>query len=341
MITIRSHKAYKIGVYLLAFFVFIGTNLFSTLIFDRSPHIHDEAGYDFQAKIFLLGRLFVPSSCAKELFDFPHVINNGRWYSQYSPGFPALLAIGHLFRAQWIVNPFFASFLIILLFCLGKEIFDERTGFLAALIASLSCWFITLSSTLMSHTSHLFFCTLFLLFFIRFTKTPNLKNGIIAGTGIFMAFLIRPYESILFAIAPAIYLLFKLIKEPKKYFKNSLIISLMALGAAVILMLYNYGTTGHPLKMGYIERYGADHGLGFGKTGYLGVPHTFLRGCNYIWANIVQLHLHLFGWPGSSFLGIILFLVFYFRRVFRHQSQAEETLLIFILLTTAIGFLPY
>jgi len=335
------HPKYKNFVYLLTAIVFIGTNLIALFIFDRTPHIHDEAAYDFQAKIFLLGRLYVPSPCAKEFFDFPHVINNGRWYSQYPPGFPALLAIGYIFKAPWVINPLFAALTIILIFYLGTELFDEKTGFWAALFASLSYWFLILSSTLMSHTTHLFFCTLFLLFYIRAWRNPSLKNGFISGFGFFMAFLIRPYESVLFAVAPAIYLLFVFIKEPKKYYKATLALALMALLAAGALMAYNYGTTGHPLKMGYIERYGPDHGVGFGKKGYTGVPHTFLRGANYAWANLVQLHLHLFGWPISSLLGVIIYLFFLIKEFPKHCSDPLKLLLLFIILSTFFGLIFY
>ncbi len=334
-------KKYHTYIYWLALIVFIGTNLISLFIFHRSPHIHDEAAYDFQAKIFLLGRLYVTSPCAKEFFDFPHVINNGRWYSQYPPGFPALLAAGHIFKAPWIINPVFAALFIILVFFLGKELFNEKTGFLAALLTSLSYWFLILSSTLMSHTAHLFFCTLFLLFFIRSIKTPDLKNGFIAGFAFFMAFLIRPYESVLFAIAPAIYILFKFLKEPKKYLKATMAMAIMAFLAVAVLMVYNYGTTGNPLKMGYIERYGPDHGLGFGRKGYTGIPHTFMKGAQYVGKNIEQLHLHLFGWPISSLLGVLIYLFFFIRGRSEQINRPLEFLQLFIILLTCCGLIIY
>lgn len=78
-------------VLLLALLAFAGSLIISEIVFARSPFIHDEFGYIFQAKIFLAGKLYAPSPCPREAFDFPHIINNGRWYSQYPPGFPMLL----------------------------------------------------------------------------------------------------------------------------------------------------------------------------------------------------------------------------------------------------------
>ncbi len=332
---------YLIYVCLLAALVFLTTNLISLYVFNRTPHIHDEAAYNFQAKIFLKGRLYVPSPCAKEIFDFPHVVNNGRWYSQYPPGFPALLSIGYIFKAPWIINTLFAAMTIILIFFLGIELFDETVAFLASLLASLSYWFLILSSTMLSHTSHLFFCTVFLLFYMRFLKRPGLTNSLIAGFGFFMAFLIRPYESVLFAIPPAICLLFLMLKEPKKYLKTALPMAFMAALSLAALLAYNYGTTGNPFKMGYIERYGPEHGIGFGRKGYTDTPHTFLRGANQTAQHFYQLHLHLFGWPISSLLGLLLYLFFFVKNYKDRKRKARELLLMFIILSTVFGLFIY
>jgi len=332
---------YLIYVYLLAALVFLTTNLISLYIFNRTPHIHDEAAYNFQAKIFIKGQLYISSPCAKEIFDFPHMVNNGRWYSQYPPGFPALLSIGYIFKAPWIINTLFAALTIILIFFLGIELFDEQVAFLASLFASLSYWFLILSSTMLSHTTHLFFCTLFLLFYIRFIKRSDLTNSLIAGFGFLMAFLIRPYESVLFAVPPAIYLLFLMFKEPKKYLKTALPMAFMAALSLTTLLAYNYGTTGNPLKMGYIERYGPAHGIGFGKTGYTGIPHTFFRGADLTAKHFYQLNLHLFGWPISSLLGLLLCLFFFVKNYKDRKTKDLELLLLFIILSTVFGLFIY
>ncbi len=332
---------YLIYVCLLAALVFLTTNLISLYIFNCTPHIHDEAAYNFQAKIFIKGQLYISSPCAKEIFDFPHVVNNGRWYSQYPPGFPSLLSIGYIFKAPWIINTLFAALTIILIFFLGIELFDEKVAFLASLLASLSYWFLILSSTMLSHTTHLFFCTLFLLFYIGFIKRPGLTNSLLAGFGFLMAFLIRPYESVLFAIPPAIYLLFLMFKEPKKYLKTALPMAFMAALSLATLLAYNYGTTGNPLKMGYIERYGPEHGIGFAKTGYTGIPHTFFRGADLTAKHFYQLHLHLFGWPISSLLGILLYLFYFVKNYKIREERNLEALLLFIILSSIVGLLFY
>ncbi len=120
-----------------ALFVFIFTNLFSFFIFEHIPHINDEVGYLFQAKIFKTGQLYASSPCAKDFFNFTHIINNGKWYSQYPPGYPFLLLLGLVIQAPWLINPFLAAFSIILFYFLGKEIYDSQVGLLAAIFGSI------------------------------------------------------------------------------------------------------------------------------------------------------------------------------------------------------------
>jgi hypothetical protein len=86
-------------VILASVFVLVFCSLFSSFVFERVPHVNDEIAYLFQAKLFQSGRLYSPSPCGREFFDFPHIINNGKWYSIYPPGFPLLLVFGLAFRA--------------------------------------------------------------------------------------------------------------------------------------------------------------------------------------------------------------------------------------------------
>jgi hypothetical protein len=66
--------------------VFTATNLVCYFIFNHIPHIVDSVDQMFHGKIFLLGKLSVPSPEPREFFEVVHMINNGKWYSQYPPG---------------------------------------------------------------------------------------------------------------------------------------------------------------------------------------------------------------------------------------------------------------
>ena len=288
-----------------ALFVFIFTNLFSFFIFNHIPHVNDEIDNLFQAKIFKSGRLYVPSPCAKESFDFPHMINNGKWYSHYTPGYPFLLLLGLLVQAPWLINPLLAALSIILFYFLGKEIFNSKVGILASVLGAVSIWFLVMSSTMMSHTSCLFFTSLFLLFLFRSIKNPSITNGLFAGLGWGMAFLIRPYNIVLISIPFLIYYAVILSKDLRKRLKNAVAFGLIIIISLSILMVYNQITNDHPLLMGYIVCHGPDHGIGLGRKGYTEIPHTPFLGAFKIGESLESINNYLFGWPLSSFLAIL------------------------------------
>jgi len=288
-----------------ALFVFIFTNLFSFFNFNHIPRVHDEIDYLFQAKIFKSGRLYVPSPCAKEFFDFPHMINNGKWYSQYTPGYPFLLLLGVLIQAPWLMNPLLAALSIILFYFLGKEIFNSRVGIFAAALGAVSIWFLLMSSTMMSHTSSLFFTSFFLLFVFRSLKNPSITNGLFAGLGLGIAVLIRPYNAFLLSFPFLLYYAVRLIREPKKRLKNATAFGLITLAFLTVLLIYNQMTNGHPLRMGYLVLHGEEHSLGFGRSGYTDIPHTPFLGTLRIGESLGALNKYLFGWPLSSFLALL------------------------------------
>lgn len=299
-------------VLLSAFFVFIFTCLFNTLVFQNIPHVHDEIGYLFQAKIFKLGHLAVPLPCAKEFFEFPHIINDAKWYTIYPPGHPFLLLLGLLVGAPWIIGPLLASFAIILFFFLGKTVYGEKdVGILASILGASSIWLLLMSSTMMSHTSSLFFSTLFLLFLAKSKETPSLRNGLAAGAGIGMAFLIRPYNAVLFS---AVYLFaysISVLKDFHRRWKNAAAMGAVILAFGLLLAAYNGLTNGHPLRMGYATLKSEVNTIGFGRTASFDSPFMPAFSRDQIMENVGAISAYLFGWPVSSLLALIPLLLLY------------------------------
>jgi hypothetical protein len=286
--------------------VFVFCSLFSSLVFERVPHVNDEIAYLFQAKLFQSGRLYAPSPPCREFFDFPHIINNGRWYSIYPPGFPMLLAIGLILRAPWLVNPLLAALSVILIFFLGKEIYGAKVGLPAALLSSISPWFLVMSSTMMSHTSSMFFNALFLLFLFRSLRKPSLGLGVAAGIGWGTAFLIRPVNTLFFSFVFLLYYVFRLVKiRSGAARRNALAFTTTALIFAGSFLFYNFLTNGGPFRMGHIIRYGPSYSVIFGRAATLDSAYTPLSGSVQMADNLRAMNTDLFGWPVSSFLAML------------------------------------
>jgi hypothetical protein len=284
------------------------TNLISWLVFRHIPHVQDSVGQVFQGRIFASGRITLPARIDEFFSGYLQIINDGsKMYSQYPFGHSLLLALGTLVHAEWLINPLLGSAEIVVIYFLGRELYDERTGRIAALLGAASPFLLFMSSEYMNHASGLLFLSLFLLFYFRTIrplrgrqKRSNPADPVLGGLSLAMALNIRPLSALAVSLpfaAHGVYLLFKSRRPMLPAFLLLLAPVLLGIGP---YGLYNHLTTGSPLLSGY-EAYGrleyghAGWGLGFGARGFekLGV-FTPLRALVQTASNLNSLNLHLF-----------------------------------------------
>jgi len=307
------------------------TNLVSWLVFQHFPHVVDSIAQVYQAHIFASGRVTLPARFDSYFCGITAVFNDDSRVFAISPfGHSLLLALGTLVHAEWLVNPLLGSAEIIVLYFLGKEVYDEATGRLAALLGVVSPFLLFMSSEYMNHASALLFLSLFLLFFFRTIRpfrasgpslvrrplspvpSPSIADPLLSGLCLAMALNIRPLSALAVSLPIAcygIYLLFKSRGTPLPAFLVLLAPVLLGLG---VFCLYNYLTTGDPLLPGYkaycmLVFHHARWGLGFGVRGPTGSPpHTFLRGLVQTGDNLNALNLSLFESPFPGLLLVLL-----------------------------------
>ncbi len=256
----------------------------------------------------------------------------------YPPGFSMLLAIGLIFRAPWLVNPLLAALSVILVYLLGKEIYGPKVGRLAAVLCAISPWFLVMSSTMMSHTASLFFAVLFLLFLFRSIGRPTILNGILAGAGLGVAFLIRPYNAALISLPFLLFYLSRIVQNPRRRWKGGLAFVLGFSLNVSILLVYNLLTTGHPLRMGYVVAYGQQVLPGFGRAAIPEFTLTPLLAAQNIKDYLVAVNSDLFKWPLSSFLALIPLL---FAASIEKASRHKDLLLGAGFLSLLVGYAFY
>ena len=315
--------------------VFLFCAAYNFFVFDHVPHVHDEIVYLFQARIFLTGHFSAPLPCAPDSFDFPHMVNVGRWYSIYPPGFPALLVVGLLFGAPWLINPLLGALAVLLFFFLGTEIYDRRTGILAALLGAASIWLLLMSSSLMAHTASMAAAAVFLLFVFKSLRAPTIGHGLAAGLGLGMAILIRPYNALILALPFLLVLVVRTLKGFRERWKNLLALALIAGLALGFYLYYNSATTGHWLKPGYLARYGSDYSVIFGRPATLDYDYTPLVAALQIFENMKAINNYLFGWPLTS-LWPLLFVLWF--TVFHREERGRTMLLFSAFLVMVVGF---
>ncbi|MBM3314606.1 hypothetical protein FJY71_02010 [candidate division WOR-3 bacterium] len=305
-------------------FTFLVANVISLFVFEHMPHIQDSISQLFQARIFATGRLSIPSPPFADFFDYTHIINNGQWYSQYPFLHSLFLMLGVFIGAPWLINPLFGALTVPVIYLLGRELYEERIGRLAAALACFTPFIFNLSAEFMNHSSTLFFTCLFLLFFFRTIREPGAvgrepgtANGapplaarcsalaapLLAGLFLGLVVNIRPYTAAALALPFGCYGLWLSARRPGRYL-GRFAVMLIALGAvSSLLFVYNWLTNGDPMLFGYVVKWGPGHEVGFGKSGW-GPQHTPLKGLLNTGNDHNLLNKFLFEWPLPALLPI-------------------------------------
>jgi len=294
-------------VFMLLIFLiaFILTNLGSYFLFDHMPHVTDCVVQLFHGKIFATGHLVAKVPELPEFFDFNPlmIMREGKWYSVYPPGHSFLMMLGTLFDAPWLINPLLGALTVLLIYLLGKEIYDEKTGRLSALLGILSPFLIIMSSGFMNHTSSLFYAMLFMLFFAKTFHSAKFRYPLISGFGLGMMVNIRPYTALSIAAPFCIYSFWLLWKDFRLNITKLLIIALVTMIFIGILFGYNYATNGSPTLFGYVVQFGKRHNPGFKDVGGR-YYHSPKKGWVETLNRLNFLNVRLFEFPIPSLLFI-------------------------------------
>jgi len=316
-------------------FAFVLANLISLVVFEHIAHIPDSISQLFQARLFASGHLYLPSPRFHEFFDSLHIINNGHWYSQYPPFHSVLLTLGVLAGAPWIINPLLGALTAPAIYLLGREVYDERTGRVAGVLAGLSPFVINMSSEFMNHTSTLLFLTLALLFLFRLMKPGRFHHALLAGLFLGLAADIRPYTALAMMAPLAVYALDASRRtRPTRQTVLTFLPLLFTLALCIgLLLVYNQLVNGAALKFGYVVRWGAGHEVGFGHSGW-GASHTPLRGLINTGNNLNGLNRYLFEWPLPGLLPVVLLFL-------SGAARKEDWLLLSSFLTLTVAYFFY
>lgn len=277
-------------------------------VFSARPLMIDEVLQHFQAIIFAQGRLALPSAPHPEFFTAIHVVEHeGRTFTHFPPGWPAMLALGVLAGVPWLVGPLCGGVTVLAWwwFLRGSE---SRPGVRggALLLLALAPFTAFLTASQMNHAPTLMWlvvATAALTHGMR-SEHPRPWLAVLAGFALGAAATIRPVDAFAFAVPAAAWYLGRAIREPRRW------IDALAAGAGVAvpmawLLWFNARTTGAPLVFGYELLWGSSHGLGFHADPYGGM-HTPRRGLAMISSYLVRLQSYLYEWPVPSLLPPVL-----------------------------------
>ena len=238
-----------------------------------------------------------------------HLIDTGKVYGQFPAGGPAMLALGSLLRAEWLVGPVtgvvsawaFAR----LLRLVEPRRFVRR---LALALFALAPFVVFMSGSHMNHVTSLMWLMLATaaLFGAVSGGEPRLLPALGCGFALGMAATIRPVDALAFALPAGLWFLGRTIRRPARWRE------LVAAGAGVALPVaalcaVNWATTGAPLRFGYTVMWGRSHGLGFHAAPW-GDLHTPARGLELLNLYFLRLQSYLFETPFPALLPAIAWL---------------------------------
>jgi hypothetical protein len=195
-----------VAALILAFIAFFMAARVSRTVFERLPHLEDEVTYLFQARVFSRGNIVIETPQPQQAFWQPFVIDDpdtGNRFGKYTPGWPALLAIGIKLGQGWVINAFCGMLTVVVVYRLGREIFNPDVGLVAAALAAFSPMALLQNATLMGHPAALLFFSLFMFAYWRMEKATGagkrrlaLRFGILAGVALGWLVIIRPLSAI-------------------------------------------------------------------------------------------------------------------------------------------------
>ena len=284
-------------------------------VFNGRPLLVDEVAQLFQARVFANGRIAGALDPAPELFSALHLVErDGRVFSQFPPGGPAVLAIGVLLGAVWIAVPLCGAVAVWCFIEFTRGVEAERPGvsLLASLLFAFAPYMVFMSGSQMNHVPTLLGVCAALLALERATApgASNRRRSLLAlmcGLALGFAATVRPVDAAAFALPIAAWLLWRAGRNRHE------IVPLIASGIGVavpvgLMLWFNARTTGAPLLFGYEALWGKGHELGFHAAPW-GVAHTPARGLELVSLYFLRLQTYLFETPIPSLVAAIVALL--------------------------------
>lgn len=273
------------------------------LVFDARPLLIDEIVQVIQARVFASGDLWLPADAHPEFRSIMHMVEqDGRWYGQFPPGGPAMLALGELVRAPWIVNPV-AGGVSIVAFAMALRWagFSSAVSIGAPTIFALAPFQVFQASSHMNHITSTMWVLVAVAALVRATHAERDRPlaGLVCGLGLGVAATIRPLDAAAFALPAAAWLAARAVRNGHW---RSFVLSGVGVAAPMALMMWiNMQTTGGALTFGYSVLWGDNHGLGFHVSPW-GEQHTVERGVALVAAYLNRLNEFLFEVPVPSLI---------------------------------------
>ncbi len=215
------------------------------------PNSADEYGYVFLARTLLHGRLWNPAPPAPEIFEIAWTyVRDGKWFSQYPPAWPVLLAPFLVIHAAWLANPLLTAGLGALVLAALRHLgVDRRVSGPVAALLMFSPFVLFNGASLFAHMLTAVLVTGIVWLQARDEAAGRWVNR--AGIGaLFGVLLLTRYDVFVLAAAP--FVLDRLwFRRAAFLWRDAPAMAAGGLPFAAAFMAYDYAFTGRVLKTPY------------------------------------------------------------------------------------------
>ncbi len=293
----------------------------SWLVFSARPLLIDEIIQVWQARVYASGHLWIPSPGYPELYGAMHLVDHaGKVFGQFPAGGPAMLALGSLLHAEWLVGPVFAGLGVLAWGAYLRRLEEPVTsGTNALLLFAFAPFAVFMSASHMNHVTSLAWIVMGMaaLAAVTTSERPRPLVALAAGLAFGLAGSIRPVDALAFGGPAGLWLFVRAVRDRRHVAECVLTAVGMAIPLGVILWV-NTQTTGHALLFGYTQLWGAGHELGFHASPW-GPPHTPARGIELVNLYLLNLGSYFLETPFPALLPALA--VFAFGRAWRPLEQ--------------------
>ena len=268
----------------------------ATLTFSRVPIWIDELVQLVQARIYAGGRLWEPVSPVPEHYSMLNIVDvDGRYYGQFPPGWPAMLALGVLAGVPWLVGPLCGAVSAAAFWSYVRIVEPRRGVAVGAVVLFAAAPFVVfMSGSHMNHAPTLMWLLIAMASMARVmaSSQPRVVPALINGLALGCAATIRPVDALAFALPAGGWYLLNAIRDRPRW-RDAVAVGVGVAIPVMGMLWVNARTTGAPFVFGYQILWGRSHDLGFHQAPW-GPAHSPVRGLELVSIYFLRLQSYLF-----------------------------------------------
>ncbi len=225
---------------------FLIAMVIASLVLQAFPNSGDEYDYVFHGMTFSAGRLWNEPPMAAEFFKVPWmIIKDGKWTTQYEPGWPSVLALVMTAGLPaWSAGPLVGVLSLTVFIVLARHVEDDATAGIAAAACAATPFLLFNTASYFSHGLAGLFALLVVYLTVRHAETGSSKTALLAGVCLGVLGATRMYSAILIAL-PIVFVVCR--GGWKSVVRRGVWFAMGGLPFVAALMVYNEAVTGHPL----------------------------------------------------------------------------------------------